>query len=156
MKRLAILMAVTCLALPAMAGAQGHDHGGRGGGGGGRGEAHQGERGGGQRGGGDRGGGDRGGYRGGPGPGYGYGYGPPGGGAGYYRPGYGGGPGHSYQFVRGQRLPSEYRGYVVGDYARYHLRRPPRGYYWYRAGDDFVLAALGSGLIFEVINAEGY
>ena len=47
-------------------------------------------------------------------------------------------------------------GFAVSDYGRYHLRRPPRGYSWYRAGDDFVLAALGSGLIFEVIDAEGY
>jgi Ni/Co efflux regulator RcnB len=157
-KRLAILMAIACLALPVTAGAQGHehrDHGGE------RGESH--DRGGGdeRRGGGDRGGGDRGGYRdergyrGGPGPGYGD-PGPRGGG--YYGSprGYGGGAPRSYRFVRGQQLPPEYRGYVVGDYERYHLRRPPRGYYWYRAGDDFVLAALASGLIFEVINAEGY
>ncbi len=155
MKRLAILMAIACLAMPAMAGAQDHDHHGHDGGG--RGESHErgGGGGGGERRGGDHGGGyhdDRGG-RGGPGPGY----GDPGPRGGYYAPrGYGGGPPHSYQFVRGQRLPQEYRDYVVNDYAAYHLRRPPRGYYWYRAGDDFVLAALGSGLIFEVINAEGY
>ena len=155
MKRLAILMAIACLAMPAIASAQGHDHRD-----GGRGESHErgGDRGGGDRGGGgDRRGGDRGGgyrdERGGPPPGYGY----PGPRGGYDRPrGYPGGAPHSYRFVRGQMLPPEYRGYVVGDYERYHLRRPPRGYYWYRAGDDFVLAALGSGLIFEVIDAEGY
>ena len=150
MKRLAILMAVACLALPAIAGAQGHDHRG---GGGGRGGSHQGGQG--PHGGYRDGPGGGGGPGPGPGPGSGFGYAGPRGG-GFYRPGFGGGPPHSYQFVRGQRLPPEYRGYVVGDYARYHLRRPPRGYYWYRAGDDFVLAALGSGLIFEVINAEGY
>jgi Ni/Co efflux regulator RcnB len=150
-KRLAILMAIACLAMPAMAGAQGHDH--RDHGGGGRGESHE-------RGGGGRGGGYPGGYRddrgGPPGPGYGYPGPRVGGGYGGYGGGFGGGAPHSYQFVRGQRLPPEYRGYVVNDYGAYHLRRPPRGYYWYRAGDDFVLAALGSGLIFEVINAEGY
>jgi Ni/Co efflux regulator RcnB len=145
--RLVILMAMACLALPAAAGAQDYEH--RGHEGGGRGESHDrgGDRGGHDRDGHDRDGGRRdGGYR------------EPYGGDrdGYPGPGYRGGPAHSYRFVRGQFLPQEYRGYVVNDYDRYHLRRPPRGYYWYRAGDDYVLAALGSGLIFEVINAEGY
>jgi Ni/Co efflux regulator RcnB len=57
---------------------------------------------------------------------------------------------------RGQFLPPQARGGVVEDFARYHLRRPPRGYVWYRAGDDFVLASHGSGVIFEVIPTEGY
>ena len=62
----------------------------------------------------------------------------------YYRPGY-----NSWR--RGSVLPSYYRGYVVNDYYRYHLRPPPRGYAWYRAGDDYLLAAVASGLIFEII-----
>ena len=57
---------------------------------------------------------------------------------------------------RGQHLPPDFRGDIVSDYARYHLRRPPRGYYWYRAGDDFVLVAVATGMIFDVIGAEGY
>jgi len=57
---------------------------------------------------------------------------------------------------RGQFLPPTERGYVVGDYYRYHLRRPPPGYYWYRRGGDFVLAAIASGLIFEVVAGDGY
>jgi len=57
---------------------------------------------------------------------------------------------------RGQFLPPTERGYVVGDYYRYHLRRPPPGYYWYRSGGDFVLAATASGLIFEVVAGDGY
>jgi Ni/Co efflux regulator RcnB len=48
-------------------------------------------------------------------------------------------------------MPPGARGEIVQDYGRYHLRRPPPGYYWYRNGDDFVLAAVASGLIFEVI-----
>ena len=40
---------------------------------------------------------------------------------------------------------------VVGDYARFHLRKPPRGYFWYRDAEDYVLAASATGLIFEVI-----
>ena len=124
MKRIAILMAIACLALPVTAGAQDHGHRD-----GGRGESH--DRGGGDerrggdrdrsdRGGGDRGGGyrDERGYRGGPGPGYGD-PGPRGGN--YGSRGYGGGAPRSYRFVRGQQLPPEYRGYVVGDYERYTL-----------------------------------
>jgi Ni/Co efflux regulator RcnB len=76
-------------------------------------------------------------------------YGPPP--AAYYgRPGYR--PGYE-AWRRGAYLPSYYRGggYVVNDYYRYHLRPPPRGYYWYRTGNDYVLAAIATGLIFEVI-----
>lgn len=76
-------------------------------------------------------------------------YGPPP--AAYYgRPGYR--PGYE-AWRRGAYLPSYYRGrtYVVTDYHRYHLRPPPRGYYWYRTGNDYVLAAIATGLIFDVI-----
>ena len=62
----------------------------------------------------------------------------------YYRPGY-------VSWRRGQVLPTYYRNAYVNDYYRYHLRPPPRGYAWYRSGDDFVLAAIATGLIFEII-----
>lgn len=62
-----------------------------------------------------------------------------------YRPGYS-------QWRRGSHLPSYYRGYPMNDYHRYHLRQPPRGYGWYRVGNDYLLAALATGLIFEIIN----
>ncbi len=66
------------------------------------------------------------------------------------------GPPAAYgRWRRGQILPPAYRGDVIGDYGRYHLRRPPRGYYWVRQGDDFVLVAITTGLIFEVISG-GY
>lgn len=67
-----------------------------------------------------------------------------------YRPGY-------VAWRRGGYLPPYYRGggYVVHDYHRYRLRAPPRGYYWYRTGNDYVLAAIATGLIFEVMN-NGY
>lgn len=61
-----------------------------------------------------------------------------------YRPGY-------MAWRRGAYLPPPYRGYVVQDYYRYHLRPPPRGYYWYRVGNDYLLAAIATGLIFDVI-----
>jgi Ni/Co efflux regulator RcnB len=64
----------------------------------------------------------------------------------YYRPGY-------TAWRRGAYLPRDYRGngYRVNDYGRYRLRAPPRGYYWYRSGNDYILAAIASGLIYEVI-----
>ncbi|MDO9471770.1 MAG: RcnB family protein [Caulobacter sp.] len=63
-----------------------------------------------------------------------------------YRPGYA-------AWRRGAYLPPSYRdrGYVVYDYGRYGLRPPPRGYYWYRDGNDYLLAALATGLILDVI-----
>ncbi len=57
---------------------------------------------------------------------------------------------------RGGYLPPYYSGYVVNDYARWRLRRPPRGYYWYRTGDDFVLAAIASGMIFDIVPSGPY
>lgn len=64
-----------------------------------------------------------------------------------YRPGY-------TAWRRGGYLPPYYRGntYIVRDYGYYHLRPPPRGYYWYRTGNDYVLAAIATGLIFDIIN----
>ncbi len=77
-------------------------------------------------------------------------YGPP---PAYYygRPGFR--PGYS-AWRRGGYLPPYYRGdtYVIRDYGRYRLRPPPRGYYWYRTGNDYVLAAIATGLIFDIIN----
>jgi len=69
----------------------------------------------------------------------------------YGRPGYR--PGYS-AWRRGGYLPPYYRGggYVIRDYGYYRLRPPPRGYYWYRAGNDYVLAAIATGLIFDIIN----
>ncbi|ATQ42683.1 RcnB family protein [Caulobacter mirabilis] len=76
-------------------------------------------------------------------------YGPPP--SSYYgRPGYR--PGYA-SWRRGAYLPPYYRdrGYVVYDYGRYGLRPPPRGYYWYRDGSDYLLAAVATGLILDVI-----
>jgi Ni/Co efflux regulator RcnB len=42
------------------------------------------------------------------------------------------------------------RGYHV-DYYRYHLRRPPYGYEWRRVGDNYVLAAIATGLIADIV-----
>ncbi len=42
------------------------------------------------------------------------------------------------------------RGYRV-DYYRYHLRRPPYGYEWRRVGNNYVLAAIATGLIADIV-----
>ena len=57
-----------------------------------------------------------------------------------------------HRWARGQVLPPESRTAPITDYAALHLRRPPQGYQWYRCGDQFVLAAITSGMIFEVID----
>ncbi|MDV6330150.1 RcnB family protein [Asticcacaulis sp. 201] len=43
-----------------------------------------------------------------------------------------------------------HRGYVV-DYRHHHLRRPPYGYEWRRVDNNYVLAAVATGLIASVI-----
>ena len=63
----------------------------------------------------------------------------------------GGGPRHNLR--RGQRLDREYRDnrYVVNDWRDRHLSAPPRGHHWVRAGNDYVLAAIATGLIAQVL-----
>ncbi|VXC69915.1 RcnB family protein [Massilia sp. 9I] len=63
----------------------------------------------------------------------------------------GGGPRHDLR--RGQRLDREYRDsrYVVTDWRARHLSAPPRGHQWVRAGNDYVLAAIATGLIAQVL-----
>ena len=66
-----------------------------------------------------------------------------------YRPAY-------RAWSRGSYLPRSYWGYRVNDYQRYRLRTPPRGYHWVRAGNDYVLAAIATGLIMDVIVNGGF
>jgi Ni/Co efflux regulator RcnB len=63
----------------------------------------------------------------------------------------GGGPRHDMR--RGQRLSQEYRDnrYVVSDWRARHLSAPPRGHHWVRAGNDYVLAAIATGVIAQVL-----
>lgn len=57
------------------------------------------------------------------------------------------------EWRRGGRVPSEYRGrnYVVDDWRGHHLNAPPRGYQWVGVGGDYVLAAVATGLIAQII-----
>ncbi|MES2262218.1 MAG: RcnB family protein [Pseudomonadota bacterium] len=63
----------------------------------------------------------------------------------------GGGPRHDLR--RGQRLSQEYRDnrYVVNDWRARRLSAPPRGQHWVRAGNDYVLAAIATGVIAQVL-----
>ena len=63
----------------------------------------------------------------------------------------GGGPRHDLR--RGQRLSQEYRDnrYVVNDWKARHLNAPPRGQHWVRAGNDYVLAAIATGVITQIL-----
>ncbi len=61
------------------------------------------------------------------------------------------GPDHAW--YRGDRLPAEYnsRYYVVDDWRGHHLSAPPRGYHWVQAGNDYVLAAIATGVIASIL-----
>ena len=52
---------------------------------------------------------------------------------------------------RGGYMPPDYRGEALGDYGRYRLRPPPRGYAWYRVGGGYALVSIYSGQIFDMI-----
>ena len=57
------------------------------------------------------------------------------------------------EWRRGGRVPTEFRGrnYVVNDWRGYRLQEPPRGYQWVGVGGDFVLAAIATGLIAQIV-----
>ena len=56
---------------------------------------------------------------------------------------------------RGQRLSNEYRDnrYVVNDWRARRLSAPPRGQHWVQAGNDYVLAAIATGVITQILLA---
>ena len=63
------------------------------------------------------------------------------------------GAGPDHQFHRGDRLPPQYhnRQYVVDDWRGHHLNAPPRGYHWVQSGSDYVLVAIATGVILNMI-----
>lgn len=73
----------------------------------------------------------------------------------YYRydePRYG--PGYqNYQLRRGGYLPPQYRHrqYVVNDWYGHRLSRPPVGYHWVQVGGDYVLVAIATGIILQLM-----
>ena len=83
------------------------------------------------------------------GRGHGYGYGH---GHGHAQRGErGAGPEHSY--YRGERMPPQYRTrqYVVEDWRGHRLSAPPRGYQWVQSGSDYVLVAIATGVILNLL-----
>jgi Ni/Co efflux regulator RcnB len=68
-----------------------------------------------------------------------------------YREARGAGPDHDFR--RGDRLPPEYRNrnYVVDDWRNHHLSAPPRGYHWVQVGGDYVLVAIATGIILQLL-----
>ncbi|RXN93468.1 hypothetical protein C7R54_03165 [Achromobacter aloeverae] len=94
-------------------------------------------------------GGPNGGPKGGPhnaGPGKNNGHPPQGYGPNAHGPG---GP----RWAKGDRLPPEYRNrqYVIDNWRGYNLAPPPRGYQWMGIGPDFVLTAIGTGVVLQVV-----
>ena len=59
------------------------------------------------------------------------------------------------RWIRGQRFNSPYYSnrYIVNDYGDYNLRRPPQGYGWYRADNQYVLVRRDNGLIDDIVDA---
>ena len=63
----------------------------------------------------------------------------------------GAGPNHNW--VKGSRVPPQYRShqYVVNDWRGHGLKHPPRGYHWVQYGGDYLLVAIASGVIAQLI-----
>ena len=63
----------------------------------------------------------------------------------------GAGPDHAWH--RGDRLPDSYRDrrYEVTDWRAHHLSAPPTGYHWVNVNGDFVLAAVATGVITDML-----
>jgi Ni/Co efflux regulator RcnB len=62
-------------------------------------------------------------------------------------------PGSSYQLRRGGYLPPQYRHrqYIVEDWRGHRLNRPPVGYHWVQVGGDYVLVAITTGIILQLL-----
>jgi Ni/Co efflux regulator RcnB len=42
--------------------------------------------------------------------------------------------------------------YMIDDYHAYHLRRPPSGHCWIRVDNDFLLTAIATGLVVDILS----
>jgi len=63
------------------------------------------------------------------------------------------GVGRNHEFYRGDRLPAEYRHrqYVINDWRGHNLSAPPRGYQWVQSGGDYILIAVATGIIAQLL-----
>ncbi|AZD82902.1 CigR (Putative inner membrane protein) [Pseudomonas chlororaphis subsp. aureofaciens] len=64
-------------------------------------------------------------------------------------------PPHGIHLVRGQPLPRGYYGERLDNRALAHLPYYP-GYEWRRMGADIVLIAVGSGIVYEILDGVLY
>ncbi len=69
----------------------------------------------------------------------------------WFAPGFGYRPVSHFGWRRGAYVPAAYRGYYVQDWGYYGLRPPPPGYRWIYADGNFVLMAVATGLIADLI-----
>ena len=69
----------------------------------------------------------------------------------YYQGRRGVGPNHNWH--RGSRMPPSYRTrhYVVNDWRGHRLSAPPRDHYWVQNGADYLLVAIATGVIAQII-----
>jgi Ni/Co efflux regulator RcnB len=60
------------------------------------------------------------------------------------------------EWRRGGHIPREYMGrqYWVEDWRAHRLAPPPRGYQWVQVGNDYVLVALATGIIAQLLLAQ--
>ena len=63
------------------------------------------------------------------------------------------GAGPDHRWMRGSRVPPQYRGhtYVVSNWRVHRLPSPPRGYHWIQNGGDYLLVAIASGVIAQMV-----
>jgi Ni/Co efflux regulator RcnB len=58
------------------------------------------------------------------------------------------------RWLRGGYLPPSYQSYVISEYWRFNLRRPPYGYEWVQVGPEYLLVSVSTGMIFDVVPAD--
>jgi len=54
---------------------------------------------------------------------------------------------------KGERLPQNHRGNRVADYNKHGLRRPGHGNEWRKVDDRYVLMAVATGLIVDIVSS---
>lgn len=68
------------------------------------------------------------------------------------------GAGPDHRWMQGGRVPPQYRTqhYVVNNWRGHHLQAPPRGYHWVQYGGDYMLVAIASGVIAQLVLGGGF